>query len=150
MEIRFPGQAETPLKATVQEVNIDTENDMTRFVLSCEVINGDVLRLNRANAQVIVGQSTGLRVPQAAVHYLKEDGSEAEGQGENYISGVYVKYGNLAHFCLIDPVDDAHPQITDGDDLIVLPSGTAGSVSQVRLYDEIIVSGQNLYDGKLL
>ena len=150
MEIRFPGQAETPLKAAVQEVNIDTENDMTRFVLSCEVINGDVLRLNRANAQVIVGQSTGLRVPQAAVHYLKEDGSEAEGQGENYIPGVYVKYGNLARFCKIDPVDDQHPQVLDGDHLIVLPSGTAGSVSQVRLYDEIIVSGQNLYDGKLL
>ena len=150
VEIRFPGQAETPLKATVQEVNIDTENDMTRFVLSCEVINGDVLRLNRANAQVIVGQSTGLRVPQAAVHYLKEDGSEAEGQGENYIPGVYVKYGNLARFCKIDPVDDQHPQVLDGDYLIVLPSGTAGSISQVRLYDEIIVSGQNLYDGKLL
>ncbi len=110
VEIRFPGQAETPLKATVQEVNIDTENDMTRFVLSCEVINGDVLRLNRANAQVIVGQSTGLRVPQAAVQYLKEDGSEAEGQGENYIPGVYVKYGNLARFCKIDPVDDQHPR----------------------------------------
>ena len=150
VEIRFPGQAETPLKATVQEVNIDTENDMTRFVLSCEVINGDVLRLNRANAQVIVGQSTGLRVPQAAVHYLKEDGSEAEGQVENYIPGVYVKYGNLARFCKIDPVDDQHPQVLDGDYLIVLPSGTAGSISQVRLYDEIIVSGQNLYDGKLL
>ena len=30
----------------------------------------------------------------------------------------------------------------------VLPKGTDGSVSQVRLYDEIIVSGQNLYDGK--
>lgn len=109
-----------------------------------------MLRLNCADAQIIVGRNTGLRVPAAAVHYLKEDGSEAEGQGENYIPGVYVKYGNLARFCRIDPVDDAHPQITDGDDLIVLPSGTAGSVSQVRLYDEIIVSGQNLYDGKLL
>ena len=150
VEIRFPGQVETPLKAKVNEVNIDAENDIARFVLSCEIINGDVLRLNCADAQIIVGRNTGLRVPAAAVHYLKEDGSEAEGQGENYIPGVYVKYGNLAHFCRIDPVDDAHPQITDGDDLIVLPSGTAGSVSQVRLYDEIIVSGQNLYDGKLL
>ena len=150
VEIRFPGQVETPLKAKVSEVNIDAENDIARFVLSCEIINGDVLRLNCANAQIIVGRNTGLRVPAAAVHYLKEDGSEAEGQGENYIPGVYVKYGNLARFCRIDPVDDAHPQITDGDDLIVLPSGTAGSVSQVRLYDEIIVSGQNLYDGKLL
>ena len=64
--------------------------------------------------------------------------------------GVYVKYGNLARFCKIDPVDDAHPLVTEGDHILVLPSGTANSVSQVRLYDEIIVSGQNLYDGKLL
>ena len=150
VEIRFPGQAETPLKATVQEVNIDEEKDLTRFVLSCEVINGDLLRLNRADAQIIVGESTGLLVPTSAIHYLKEDGTEAEEKGENYIPGVYVKYGNLARFCRIDPVDDAHPLITEGNYTLVLPSGTANSVSQVRLYDEIIVSGQNLYDGKLL
>ena len=150
VKIKFPGQMETPLKASVSEVTIDEATGLARFVITCEIINGDVLRLNCADAQIIVGRNTGLRVPAAAVHYLKEDGSEAEGQGENYIPGVYVKYGNLARFCRIDPVDDAHPQITDGDDLIVLPSGTAGSVSQVRLYDEIIVSGQNLYDGKLL
>ena len=150
VEIRFPGQVETPLKAKVSEVEIDSENGIARFVISCEIINGDVLRLNCADAQIIVGRTTGLRVPAAAVHYLKEDGSEAEEQGENYIPGVYVKYGNLARFCRIDPVDDAHPLVTDGDYQIVLPSGTANSVSEVRLYDEIIVSGQNLYDGKLL
>ena len=150
VEIRFPGQVETPLKAKVSEVEIDSENGIARFVISCEIINGNVLRLNCADAQIIVGRTTGLRVPAAAVHYLKEDGSEAEEQGENYIPGVYVKYGNLARFCRIDPVDDAHPLVTDGDYRIVLPSGTANSVSEVRLYDEIIVSGQNLYDGKLL
>lgn len=150
VQIRFPGQVETPLKAKVTEVTLDEESDLARFVLSCETINGDVLRLNKADAQIIIGESTGLRIRASAVHYLKDDGSEAEGQGENYIPGVYVKYGNLARFCKIDPVDADHPQVTDGDYLIVLPSGTAGSVSQVRLYDEIIVSGQNLYDGKLL
>ena len=150
VEISFPGQVENSLKATVTEVEIDQDSGLARFVLACNSINGDVLCLNRAAARISVGERSGLRVPAAAVHYLKEDGSEAESQGENYIPGVYVKYGNLARFCRIDPVDDAHPQITDGDDLIVLPSGTAGSVSQVRLYDEIIVSGQNLYDGKLL
>ena len=45
---------------------------------------------------------------------------------------------------------DDHPLITQGEYTLVLPKGTDGSVSQVRLYDEIIVSGQNLYDGKLL
>ena len=150
VQIRFPGQVETPLKAKVTEVTLDEESGLARFVLSCETINGDVLRLNKADAQIIIGESTGLRIRASAVHYLKDDGSEAEGQGENYIPGVYVKYGNLARFCKIDPVDDQHPQVLDGDYLIVLPSGPAGSVSQVRLYDEIIVSGQNLYDGKLL
>ena len=111
-----------------------------------------MLRLNKANAQIIVGESTGLLVPAAAVHYLKEDGSEAETQGENYIPGVYVKYGNLARFCKIDPVDSTHPLVTDGDYCIVMPSSTdkTKTISEVRLYDEIIVSGQNLYDGKLL
>ena len=110
VKIKFPGQMETPLKASVSEVTID------------------------------------------AIHYLKEDGTESETQGENYIPGVYVKYGNLARFCKIDPVDNDHPLVTDGEYRIVMPSSSdkTKTVSEVRLYDEIIVSGQNLYDGKLL
>ena len=108
--------------------------------------------LNRASAQIIVDETTGLRVPIDAIHYLKEDGTESETQGENYIPGVYVKYGNLARFCKIDPVDNDHPLVTDGEYRIVMPSSSdkTKTVSEVRLYDEIIVSGQNLYDGKLL
>ena len=150
VEISFPGRAEDALKATVTEVKLDEESGLARFVLTCNSINGDVLCLNRATAKISVGESTGLRIPASAVHYLKEDGTEAETQGENYVPGVYVKYGNIARFCKIDPVDADHPLIMDGDYILVLPKGTDGSVSQVRLYDEIIVSGQNLYDGKLL
>ena len=150
VEISFPGQSDAALRATVAEVTIDAEQDIARFVLQCNSINGDVLCLNHARARVSTGESTGLRVPVAAVHYLKEDGTEAETQGENYIPGVYVKYGNIARFCKIDPVDADHPLISEDDYILVLPKGTDGSVSQVRLYDEIIVSGQNLYDGKLL
>lgn len=150
VQIRFPGQTDRSFKATVSEVTIDEEQGLARFVLTCNVINGDVLCLNHAAARISVGESTGLRIPASAVHYLKEDGTEAETQGENYIPGVYVKYGNIARFCKIDPVDNDHPLVTDSDYILVLPKGTDGSVSQVRLYDEIIVSGQNLYDGKLL
>ena len=109
VKIKFPGQMETPLKASVSEVTIDEATGLARFVITCEIINGDVLRLNRASAQIIVGETTGLRVPIDAIHYLKEDGTESETQGENYIPGVYVKYGNLARFCKIDPVDNDHP-----------------------------------------
>ena len=152
VKIKFPGQMETPLKASVSEVTIDEATGLARFVITCEIINGDVLRLNRASAQIIVGETTGLRVPIDAIHYLKEDGTESKTQGENYIPGIYVKYGNLARFCKIDPVDNDHPLVTDGEYRIVMPSSSdkTKTVSEVRLYDEIIVSGQNLYDGKLL
>ena len=150
VEISFPGQMENALTAAVTEVTIDEENDLARFVLTCNSINGDVLCLNKAEAKISTQENTGLLIPTEAIHYLKEDGTEAEDKGENYIPGVYVKYGNIARFRRIDPVDDAHPLITEGDYTLVQPKGTADSVSQVRLYDEIIVSGQNLYDGKLL
>ena len=85
VEISFPGQSDAALRATVSEVTIDAEKDVARFVLQCNSINGDVLCLNHARARISTGESTGLRVPAAAVHYLKEDGTEAETQGENYI-----------------------------------------------------------------
>ena len=132
VEISFPGQVENSLKATVTEVEIDQDSGLARFVLACNSINGDVLCLNRAAARISVGERSGLRVPAAAVHYLKEDGTEAQTQGENYIPGVYVKLGNIARFCPIDPVDADHPLITDGDYILVLPEGTEPWLPSVR------------------
>ena len=159
VHIRFPGQTDEALPAKLNEVTIDEAAGLARFVLTCDSVTGDVLRLGQAEAEVIVSETTGLRVPAAAVHYVLEseaassEAGEADSAvpaGENYIPGVYVKFGNLARFCRIDPVDDAHPLVTDGTYIIVPPKGTAGSVSEVRLYDQVIVEGQNLYDGKLL
>ena len=54
---------------------MDADSGLARFVLTCNSINGDVLCLNRAAARISVGEHSGLRVPAAAVHYLKEDGT---------------------------------------------------------------------------
>ena len=160
VHIRFPGQTDEALPAELSEVTIDEASGLARFVLRCDSVTGDVLRLGQAEAEVIVSETTGLRVPAAAVHYVLESELEEEGassaaeaagaEGENYVPGVYVKYGNLARFRRIDPVDDEHPLVTDGTYIIVPPKGTAGSVSEVRLYDQVIVEGQNLYNNKLL
>ena len=87
VKIKFPGQMETPLKASVSEVTIDEATGLARFVITCEIINGDVLRLNRAGAQIIVDETTGLRVPIDAIHYLKEDGTESETHGRELHPG---------------------------------------------------------------
>ena len=159
VKIRFPGQTNQALEGNLTEVTIDEASGLARFVLTCDSITADVLRLGQASAEVIVNETTGLRVPSAAVHYVleTEESDAASGAdsassqaGEDYIPGVYVKFGNLARFCRIDPVDNEHPLVTDGDYIIVAPKGTENSISEVRLYDQVIVEGQNLYDGKLL
>ena len=163
VRILFPGQTDEALPAELTEVTIDEASGLARFVLACDSVTGEVLRLGQAEAEVIVSETTGLRVPAAAVHYVLETPeaspeassassapAESAEAGENYVPGVYVKFGNLARFCRIDPVDSDHPLVTDGDYIIVPPKGTDGSVSEVRLYDQVIVEGQNLYDGKLL
>src|SRR5699024_1846774 len=163
VQIRFPDQTDQALPAQLTEVTIDEGAGLARFVLTCDSVTGEVLRLGQAEAEVIVSRTTGLRVPAAAVHYVLETPEASSGEaassgtvegsaaaGENYVPGVYGKFGNLAHFCRIDPVDSDHPLVTDGAYIIVPPKGTDGSVSEVRLYDQVIVEGQNLYDGKLL
>ena len=149
MEISFPGQSDAALRATVSEVTIDAEKDVARFVLQCNSINGDVLCLNHARARISTGESTGLRVPAAAVHYLKETAPRPRRRAKTIFRRVR-QVRQHRPFLQDRPVDADHPLISEDDYILVLPKGTDGSVSQVRLYDEIIVSGQNLYDGKLL
>ena len=60
------------------------------------------------------------------------------------VKGVYVKYGNLARFRKITVLyqDDQYILVPEG--------GKVGTDNEVRLFDEVIVEGTDLYDGKIL
>ena len=82
--------------------------------------------------QVDLKTYEGIRIDKAALHIV------------NGQRGVYVKYGNLQRFLKITT-------LYENDSYILVPEdGKLGSANEVRLYDEIIVQGTNLQDGKLL
>ena len=58
--------------------------------------------------------------------------------------GVYVKYGNLQRFLKIETLYE------DENYILIPDNGKLSTDNEVRLYDEIIVQGTNLQDGKLL
>ena len=66
--------------------------------------------------------------------------------GEVYVPGVYVKYGNIATFRRIREIfrDES------GTYILIEPYDKKQPDCQVRMYDQVIVSGQELYEGKLL
>ena len=82
VQIRFPGQTDQALPAQLTEVTIDEGAGLARFVLTCDSVTGEVLRLGQAEAEVIVSRTTGLRVPAAAVHYVLETPEASSGGGQ--------------------------------------------------------------------
>ena len=91
-----------------------------------------MLCLNYEEAEISLHTYQGIRIDRRALHIV------------NGQRGVYVKYGNLQRFLKITT-------LYENDSYILVPEdGKLGSANEVRLYDEIIVQGTNLEDGKLL
>lgn len=132
VNISFPGHADTPRPAVVQSVQLDESADLARIVLSCEYMGADLLALGHQAAQVDFVSYEGLRVDARALHIV---------DGER---GVYVKYGSLTRFRRITV-------LYENEDYILVPlDGKVGTDNELRMYDEVIVEGSGLRDGKLL
>ena len=132
VKISVPGKQNTPLSATVEEVAPDKDNGIAKIVLQCQTINAEVLSFGQETAQIDLKTYEGIRIDKEALHIV--DGQR----------GVYVKYGNLQRFLKI-------ATLYENDSYILIPeNGKIGTDNEVRLYDEIIMQGTNLQDGKLL
>ena len=132
VKISVPGKQNTPLSATVEEVAPDKDNGIAKIVLQCQTINAEVLSFGQETAQIDLKTYEGIRIDKEALHIV--DGQR----------GVYVKYGNLQRFLKITT-------LYENDSYILIPeNGKIGTDNEVRLYDEIIVQGTDLQDGKLL
>lgn len=132
VSISVPGKQEEPLAATVVDVTTDEETGLAKVVLECRSINAQVLCLNYEEAEISLHTYQGIRIDRRALHIV------------NGQRGVYVKYGDLQRFRRITILyeDDTYILVPDG--------GKAGEDNELRLYDEVIVEGSNLQDGKLL
>lgn len=130
--ISVPGKENEVLSATVESVTRDEDAGLACAVFECRSINADVLRLGYEEAQIDLHTYTGIRIDRNAMHIV--DGEK----------GVYVKYGDLQRFRRIKILYE------DENYILVPDGGKVGSDNEVRLYDEIIVEGSNLQDGKLL
>ncbi len=128
--VNLPFSAVNSVEATVYAINENT-GDKTALVLSCNLMNSDISSLRHENAELITNSYTGLRVPSKAIRVNKD--------GEK---GVFVQNGNIIEFRKLNIIYTA--------DDYVLSSADANDDSYVRLYDNIVTEGKNLYDGKIV
>lgn len=132
VKISVPGKQNTPLSASLVELTTDEENGLAKLVFECQTINAEILSFGQETAQIDIKTYEGIRIDKEALHIV--DGAR----------GVYVKYGNLQRFLKITILYE------DENYILIPDNGAIGTDNEVRLYDEIIVQGTNLQDGKLL
>lgn len=108
----------------------DVPDGRTLAVLKTNYINAQLISQRVLTVDVRLRSFAGLRVSAKAVRY--------EGQTE----GVYVRRGNLITFKPIERIYE--------NENFVLCSDSSGGENPLCLFDEVIVEGRDLYDGKIL
>ena len=127
--VNLPFASINTVTAEVIAIN-ENGKKQAAVILECNLMNSKISSLRMETAELVVGSYTGLKVPSSAVRVDKEGNK-----------GVFVKVGNTAKFRKLEIIYTA-------DEYVLTASGKGEEY--VRMYDDIILKGKDLYDGKAI
>ncbi len=116
---------------TAKVENIEKHGDDYVAVFSADDLNSTIASSRVGRFKLLVDSYNGIRIASSAIHF----------DNDNNI-GVYIKSGTQAQFVKIERI------YSDEDYVIV--RDTTGQSGYLSLYDNVIVEGKDLYDGKNL
>ena len=124
--IKIPSFGAENIKCTVADIRKSGEEAVV--VLSSSVINENILTLRQEEIQLIVKNYSGILIRQSALR--KVDGED----------GVFVKVGLLLRYRKVKIL------YNDGTNAVI--EYNAAENGGLRIYDQVVYKGSNLYDGK--
>ncbi len=145
--VNFPNKDIKNIKMTVHDIT-KAEGSVVTVSLKCKLMNEELIALRKEKAVVILREYSGLKINRNAVV-----------KNEEGLDGVFVLAGNVARFSPIDIKyygDDYviadklwfYKKDKDGKDIVDYEK--TDSFRAIKLYDNIIVKGKNIEDGKLI
>ena len=136
LTIKLPFVSDESIPVTVAAVNRDKEGQAA-VIFQCSYMSSSLSSIRKEPIQIQKTLYEGIRVPQKAVVF-SEDGER----------GVYVQVGNTAVFKQIEIL------YSDTDFVICADKGDEtpeeGEAPFLQLYDDVIVEGKGLYNGKVI
>jgi hypothetical protein len=116
-------------------------------------MNDEMASFRRGEISVIIDEYSGISIPKSAVHDLeitniKEDNDGNVTTESKVVTGVYVKLGNSVSFREIFPIYSGENVVISEVNKKLEPFSK--DFGKLEVYDEIIVEGANLYDGKII
>ncbi len=141
-EIKTSLKSNPTLKTVVEKINMSAADDRAVLVFSCQEMSGELSSIRSGAFTVVKDTYTGIRVNSKALRIVNQTVTDDNGNTtEKAVTGVYVLNGMTANFVPVDIIYSAQSYA------LCRISEESGSL---RIYDEIIVKGKNMYDGKII
>ena len=118
------------ITVTVEKINLSADGDDATIIFSSNQMSKDVASMRNSKITIIKNEYKGLKISNKALRVVN---------GE---TGVFVVSGIQAKFVKVDVIYQ--------DDEYAICELNVSDSDKLRLYDEIIVKGKNLYDGKII
>ena len=128
VSVSFLNSSVGAINMYVSAINEGEQEGIVTMILKSNKMSSAIATLRKETIRIAVEKYKGYVVDPKAVRTV---------EGE---TGVYVKLGNIVKFRKID--------IAYSDDGMILATCPDGENGYLRQYDEIIIEGTDLYDGK--
>lgn len=174
--LSFPFAAAAPVPAEVVKVNQKDKESDAAVIMRCNNMDASLAQLRNETVQIQIEEYSGLRVSQKAIHFetitkktTDKDGND-NGVVTKEVKGVYVMHGSELEFRQIIPLYSTNSYVIcksltedeekdmarkpfvqyEGQEDPPDPMEGLFTNQTVHLYDEIVVEGTDLYDGKVV
>ena len=156
LKVEMPFATAETIPAEVVKINRDEASGDAVVILKCSYMNTDLAAARKEPLRIDLQSYAGVLVNEKAIHFADVTVTDTDTDGnvtehvEQNVKGVYIKSGSRVRFVQVfsDATIDGYAvcklNLSSSEKEQLVTSRT------IQLYDEVIVEGTDLYDGKML
>ena len=156
VSLSIPFASTEQIPATIVAKNYDKESGNTAVVFQCSYMDSDIASVRNEAVQVTVATYSGVLVNERAIRFADveytttdENGNTVTQTAEN-VRGVYILYGGQLEFVQIFSEHSVNGYAICKTELSSEEQEALVTDSTIQLYDQVVVEGTDLYDGKIV
>lgn len=154
LDIPFASTEQIPAKVLAR--NSDGESGKTAVVFQCSTMDADIAAVRNEAIQVTVNTYSGVLVNEKAIRFADVEYTTTDEAGnrvtqvQENVKGVYVLYGGQLEFVQVFTDQTVNGYAICRTDLTEEEQSMLVTDSTIQLYDQVVVEGTDLYDGKIV
>ena len=154
LDIPFASTEQIPAKVLAR--NSDGESGKTAVVFQCSTMDADIAAVRNEAIQVTVNTYSGVLVNERAIRFADVEYTTTDEAGntvtqvQENVKGVYVLYGGQLEFVQVFTDQTVNGYAICRTDLTEEEQSMLETDSTIQLYDQVVVEGTDLYDGKIV